>query len=77
MRDEDQQSFPKRWRSRIWWLAIAISAGLFVMLLLQNMEPVEFRVLWTTVAMPRAVMLFTVACGGFALGALWARSRSS
>ncbi|HEY5680666.1 MAG TPA: LapA family protein [Pseudomonadales bacterium] len=47
--------------------AIAI---LLIILILQNMVTVEVRLLWWTVAMPRAILLLLTAMAGFAVGIL-------
>jgi uncharacterized integral membrane protein len=47
--------------------AIAI---LLIILILQNMVTVEVRLLWWTVAMPRAILLVLTAIAGFAVGIL-------
>ena len=48
--------------------AIAI---LLIILVLQNMVSVEVRLLWWTVAMPRAILLVLTAMAGFAVGILF------
>jgi uncharacterized integral membrane protein len=41
-----------------------------VIVVIQNREPVETRLLWETVTMPRAALLATTTGIGFALGVL-------
>jgi uncharacterized integral membrane protein len=48
----------------------AVIAGLLLILILQNMAMVEIRVLFWTIAMPRALLLAVTAIGGFAVGVL-------
>ena len=52
------------------WIAITIAVLLIVTLLLQNTEPVETRVLFTSFVMPRAVLLFVTAALGFLCGVI-------
>ena len=47
-----------------------VLAVLVVIVVLQNTEAVETQLLFATVTMPRAVLLFTTALVGFALGIL-------
>ena len=56
--------------SRLKLITIAVLAVLVGILVLQNTQPVETRVLFATVTMPRAVLLFVTALIGFALGVL-------
>jgi uncharacterized integral membrane protein len=49
----------------------ALIAGLLIVLILQNMVTVEVRLLWWTVAMPRAILLVLTATAGFAVGILF------
>lgn len=61
-------------RVRIWLLAIV--AVLVLIVVLQNTESVETRILFMTVSMPRAVLLFVTLLIGFVLGlvaASWRR----
>ena len=54
--------------------ASALIATLLIILILQNMVTVEVRLLWWTVAMPRAILLVLTAMAGFAVGILvWMR----
>lgn len=55
---------------RIRLIAILVLAVLVVIVVLQNTEPVETRLLFATVSMPRAVLLFTTALIGYAMGIL-------
>ena len=72
---EAPQSSWQRWSSRIRWLAAGIAGCVFAIFLLQNLEPVEFRLLFVVVALPRAIVLFAVALLGFILGVLWSLSK--
>lgn len=47
-----------------------VLALLVVIVVLQNTEAVETRILFATVTMPRAVLLLTTTLIGFALGIL-------
>lgn len=47
-----------------------VLAVLVVIVVLQNTEAVETHLLFATVTMPRAVLLFTTVLVGFALGIL-------
>lgn len=51
-------------------IVMLVLAVLVVIVLLQNTEAVETRLLFATVIMPRALLLFTTALVGFALGIL-------
>lgn len=57
----------------------AALAVLVVIVVFQNTEAVETRLLFATVTMPRAVLLLTTALLGFAMGILtslvWMRKR--
>lgn len=61
-------------------IAILILAVVVAVLILQNTEPVETRLLFATVEMPRALLLLTTVLVGFALGILtalvWMRART-
>ena len=48
-------------------LAVALFASCMVVVL-QNTEPVSTRILFYTITMPRAVLLFGTTCIGFTLG---------
>ena len=54
------------------WIATVVLAVLVVIMVLQNTEAVETRLLFATVTMPRAVLLLTTALIGFAMGILTA-----
>ena len=51
-------------------IGIVILAGLGLIIVLQNTEPVQTRLLFTTITMPRAALLFTTTVIGFCLGVL-------
>ena len=53
-------------------IAAVVLAVLVVIVVLQNTEAVETRLLFATVTMPRAVLLLTTALVGFAMGVLTA-----
>jgi len=55
-------------------LAAVVVALLLVVVVLQNTEPVETRVLFMTVTMPRAALLGLAALIGFTLGLITAYS---
>ena len=55
---------------KIKWIIFAIVAGLLAVLLLQNTEPVETRIFFTSFVMPRAFLLLTTAFLGFLCGTL-------
>ena len=48
--------------------AIAVAIGLLLIILLQNTEPVETRILFLSFVMPRAALLFFTALLGFSCG---------
>lgn len=50
------------------WIAVTVAVGLLAILLLQNTEPVQTRVLFTSFTMPRAALLLTTAVLGFICG---------
>ena len=52
------------------WTAICVVAGLLAILLLQNTEPVETRIFFTSVVMPRAILLFITAVLGLFCGVI-------
>ena len=62
-------------------VVIVILAILCLIVVLQNTEQVESRLLFATVKMPRAVLLFGTTLVGFVLGVLaahsWTRGRRS
>ncbi len=51
-------------------IAFLVLAVLGIIILLQNTETVETKVLFITMTMPRAVLLFITTMVGFALGVL-------
>ena len=53
-------------RVRTWLLALV--AVLVLVVVLQNTGSVETRILFATVTMPRAVLLFVTLLAGFVLG---------
>lgn len=53
-------------------IAGAVLAVLAVIVVLQNTEPVETRLLFVSLVMPRAVLLFGTLAIGFNLGVLTA-----
>ena len=53
-------------------VVLAVVGLLVVIVVLQNTEAVETRLLFLTVTMPRAVLLFGTLLIGFALGVLTA-----
>lgn len=55
-------------------ILIAVVVVLFVIVVLQNTETVSIRVLFATLSMPRAVLLFVTFAAGFVIGLL-ARDR--
>ena len=62
-------------------LIVALMLSILVIIVvLQNTEAVETRLLFVTLAMPRAVLLFTTTLIGFALGILtslvWMRKKN-
>lgn len=52
--------------------AIAIAAIIVLVIVLQNTEPTQTRVLFATITMPRAVLLVVMLLAGFVLGMLTA-----
>jgi uncharacterized integral membrane protein len=55
----------------------SILAILVAIMVVQNREPVTTHLLFATVVMPHAVLLFITAAAGFALGALLTLSLST
>ena len=51
-------------------VAMASTALLVVVVVLQNTEVVETKILFTTIAMPRAALLFGTLIVGFVIGVL-------
>ena len=56
----------------LFWVFAAILAILVLIIVLQNTENVETRILFTTITMPRAALLFGTLVIGFAVGVLTA-----
>ncbi len=54
---------------------IALALIIVVVLILQNTQQVETKILFATIEMPRAVLLFITAALGFAAGLLVAIRR--
>ena len=54
--------------SRAKIIAIAAVTVLVIIIVLQNTQAVETKLLFVTVSMPRAVLLFVTLLAGFALG---------
>ena len=52
------------------YLAVALFASCMIVVL-QNTEQVSTRILFITITMPRAVLLFGTTCIGFTLGILF------
>jgi len=50
----------------------AIVAAILIILILQNSEDVEIRILFATIIMPRAVLIVITALFGFVIGVLMA-----
>lgn len=55
---------------RLKLIAIAILTLLGVIIILQNTEPVETKLLFGSITMPRAILLMGTTLIGFALGVL-------
>ncbi len=53
-------------------VALAVIGLLVLIVILQNTEAVETKLLFVSVSMPRAVLLFGTLLAGFALGVLTA-----
>jgi putative membrane protein len=51
-------------------VSIAVLVLLGVIIILQNTQPVETRILFMTITMPRAILLMGTTLIGFALGVL-------
>ncbi len=56
--------------NRFKMISIAILSILGVIIILQNTEPVETKLLFLSIAMPRAILLMGTTLIGFALGIL-------
>jgi len=54
--------------SKVKWSLVCFSAGLLAILVLQNTDPVETKIFFTSLVMPRAVLLLTTALLGFFCG---------
>ncbi len=52
-------------------ICAAVLALIALIIVLQNTEPVETRLLFVTLTMPRAVLLMGTTIIGFILGVLW------
>jgi uncharacterized integral membrane protein len=51
-------------------VSIAVLVILGVIIILQNTQPIETRILFMTITMPRAILLMGTTLIGFALGVL-------
>lgn len=51
-------------------VVVALLAVLIVVIVLQNTEVVETKILFTTISMPRAALLFGTLISGFVIGVL-------
>ncbi len=51
-------------------IALSVLAILLVIVVLQNTQAVETKLLFFTITMPRAVLLFGAMLAGFAMGVL-------
>ena len=51
-------------------VSIAVLVGLGIIIILQNTQPVETKILFMTITMPRAILLMVTTLIGFALGVL-------
>jgi len=51
-------------------VSIAVLIVLGIIIILQNTQPVETRILFMTITMPRAILLLVTTLIGFALGVL-------
>jgi uncharacterized integral membrane protein len=58
-------------------IVASVLAILVAILVVQNTEPVETHILFATVAMPHAVLIFISAAAGFVLGVLLTMSLKS
>ena len=52
------------------WIALVLVV-LVAVILLQNREPVETRLLFATLILPHAILLFLTAAAGFVMGSLF------
>jgi len=60
----------KQFMERFKIISIGILALLGVIIILQNTEPVETKLLFLSITMPRAILLMGTTLIGFALGVL-------
>jgi uncharacterized integral membrane protein len=51
-------------------ISIAVLIVMGIIIILQNTQPVETRILFMTITMPRAILLMVTTLIGFALGML-------
>ena len=51
-------------------ISILVLVSISLVIVLQNTEPVVTRILFASIIMPRAILLFTTTILGFALGVL-------
>ena len=58
-------------------IVASILAILVAIMVVQNREPVTTHLLFATIVMPHAVLLFITAAAGFALGALITLSQAT
>ena len=71
MDDQEQKKpEPKNFSVMVKLIGAAILAIVVVIVVLQNTEPVQTRLLFAEVTMPRAVLLFLTTAIGFVLGML-------
>ena len=52
------------------WVSIVVLCLIIVIVVLQNTESVETRILFASITMPRAVLLCSTTLIGFALGVI-------
>ena len=62
-------------QNRFKLVTIAVVATLVLVVILQNMETVDTRILFITISMPRAVLLAVMALIGFIVGVLFRGKR--
>ncbi|MDA3904024.1 MAG: LapA family protein [Desulfuromusa sp.] len=55
---------------KVKWSAVIFTVGLLLILIFQNTEPVETRILFTSFIMPRAVLLLATTALGFLCGVI-------
>ncbi len=63
------------WKTRLRWGGIGLISCVFIILLVQNWETIELKLLTTTLSMPRAVIFTAFGLLGFVLGLIWSRTR--